>query len=341
MRIVCVLAVLCAAGCSTLSGVRNPTVEVLIDHPPGVGVHITRVAFAPPAGGCSVAVVTAVTEDLLSANVDVAGDVTVVANQADLGERKVREALSIPRELLLSLRDIACRPDHDMNVRTEKRTRTKTREGEDGEEEKYEETYWVTITETSTRFDLDLSVRATDLATGDVVAAWDINQFAADSNRGTDYVPDHPPVGPLRQRAVRYAQNELSRWLLPWSETGSLTFYDAKECEMDLTFAQVDADDLDAAGRAAARSVEVCGGEDARFEAAAHYNAGMVEFIGGNLEAAIHAFDTARRIDPENDHVAEALGEATRAQELREEIRAIEAFEQHGDPDAGALQLPE
>ena len=341
MRIVCVLTLLCTAGCSTLNAMRNPTVEVLIDHPPGVGVHITRVAFAPPAGGCSVAVVTAVTEDLLSANVDVASDVTVVANQSDLGELNVREALSVPRELLLSLRDIACTPDHDMSVRTEERTRTKTREGEDGEDEKYEETYWVTITETATRFDLGLSVRAADLATGDVVAAWAINEYAADSNRGTDYVPDHPPVGPLRQRVVRYATSELSRWLLPWTETVSLTFYDANECEMDLTFAQVDAGNLNAADRAAARSIEVCAGEDVEFQAAAYYNAGMVAFIGGNLETAIHALDTARSIDPENDRAAEALGEATRAQELREEIGAIEAFEQRNDLDTGAVQLRE
>ncbi|MCY4440334.1 MAG: hypothetical protein OXE53_09015 [Deltaproteobacteria bacterium] len=322
----CVLLLVGAAGCSTLSGARNPKVQVSIDHPPGAGVNIAKVAFAPPAGGCSVAVVTAVTEGLLLANVEVASDVTVVASRADLGDSGPRAATVPPREFLLNVRDSTCEADRSTSSRTEERIRTKTRKV-DGKKKKYKEKYRVTTNKATTRFDVGLSVRAADLRNGNVVAAWSIAEYAQRSNTATNARPAFPDAAPLRRRAVDGAREELMRWLLPWNETVRLTFYDAEECGMALTFAHVNAARLDSARKAARRGIDACAAEDAEFRAAARYNAGMVEFISGNLDAALRAFDTAAGIDPASEHASRAAYEVNRARELQDKIHTVNALD--------------
>jgi len=56
-RMLLLVSCLAAVSCSTLSPFRNPTVEVGIDHAADIGYDVTAVAFAPPQGPCSAAIV--------------------------------------------------------------------------------------------------------------------------------------------------------------------------------------------------------------------------------------------------------------------------------------------
>ena len=101
------------------------------------------------------------------------------------------------------------------------------------------------------------------------------------------------------------------------------------------SYAHFAAGELDAAFEAARRSIEACEStrKEARFRAAAYYNAGLLHFFKGQYTAAREMLETAAAIDPENEHVSRAYREAGRARKQLEEIRKIDA--RAGDPPNG------
>ena len=321
-RIACVAMSILAAGCSTLSDLRNPSIRVPVEHPPGIGLEVTEVAFAPPAGNCSNAVVGWMSANILFHNVVLGSDLVVVETPAGLAGDTETAAEWIPGQLLLSLRDTVCQGERNDSSRQVKRVRKKKREV-DGEEEEYEEEYYVTKNTRTTVFTLGVAVRAAELQTGRVVASWEVDEAVSDSNTAEDATPSYPTEAALRFRAVRRAGNEVAEWLLPWTEHVSLTFFDAQECGMEVAYAHVEAEDLDGAAVAAVRSIDLCRSEQAGFQAAARYNAGMVEFLRGDYVAALERFDDAAAIDPENERIGRAAAEVVRAKALRDEILEI------------------
>lgn len=322
----CVLAMLFVAGCTTLSELRNPTVTIPVDHPPGIGVRLTKVTLAPPSGSCSAQVANTATRELLARGVEVGSDVTLVATVSEAAAEAVRTGTAPGGSILLTLSDTACGGERSSSLRHETRKRKKTRQV-DGKKQRYEEKYTVTRYTRTTRFDAGVSVRASDPRTNEVVAAWEMRHEAKDSKTAVDDVPDYPSESALRRSALNQAGAELVRWLLPWTEEVNLLFYDADECGMATTYARFLAGDPDSAAAAARRSIEACesGSVDARFRAAAYHNAGMVHFSNGRYAAALEMFDAAAALDPENEHVRRAAGEVKRARRLLEEIRRIEA----------------
>lgn len=326
-------AVACVAlsSCSTLSTFRNPRVAVPVEHPPGIGFKVTEVAFAPSGGPCSSAIVGGVTQTLLASDVEVSTDITVVAEREDLRggvEDDGSAGDGATDALLVTVSDTACDSENNLGARREERTRERTRMV-DGEEEEYEEKYTVTVFTAETRFNLGVSVRAADLDTGAVVAATSVQRFRQDSNTGTDYVPEFPSAASLRSSATGAAALEVEHWLLPWTENVSLVFYDAEECGMAGAYVHLASGDAVLAAEATQAGIAACEepDTDARFRAAAHYNAGILAFIGGEHDAALDRLGTAQSIDPENATIAEAAGHVRRADELLAEIRRIDGLE--------------
>lgn len=314
---------LLAGGCSTLSGMRNPQVSVPIDHPPGIGVNLAKVVFAPPGGSCSTRLVTAATEELLAAGVEIGTDLVVVASSAEAGE-DIPSAAKIPSRILLSLNDTACESQQSSSVRDGERKRK--RKNDDGETEEYTEYY--TVYSRTTDFDAGVSVRAADLATGEMVGAWQIRERTSDTNTRENAVPDYPSSSLLKDRALRRGSEDLVQWLLPWTESAALTFYDAEECGMGAVYRHLDSDDRGSAHAAAARSIEACDGADveARFRAATYYNAGILHFMDADHDAALGMFEQAARLDPENKAVQRATEKAAEARGLLGEILRIDAL---------------
>lgn len=319
------------SSCSTLSTFRNPRVEVPVEHPPGIGFNVREVAFAPPGGPCSNAIVGGLTQTLLSRGVEVSTDITVVAGRENLrggvqGDGSVGETAG--DSLLVTVSDTACDSENSFGSRREERTRTRTRTV-DGEEEEYEEKYTVTVYTAGTRFNLGVSVRAADLDTGRVLASTFVQRSRVDTNTGTDEVPGFPSEAPLRRGAAAAAELEIEHWLLPWTERVSLVFYDAEECGMMGAYAYLLRGDPVLAAEATQSGIAACEDPDtdARFRAAAYYNAGILSFIGGEHDTALGMLGTALFNDPGNAVIAEAAGHVRRARDLLEEIRRIEGLE--------------
>ena len=313
-----------SAGCSTLSDWRNPAVPIGVDHPPGIGVNLVSVDFAPPSGSCSTEVAEAAQRELLAMGVEV-GEVTAVPVD-EFGDGRMAEA---PRRLTVVLGDTRCEASRHTSSRQEQRTKTETVTiGDEDDEDaqikvKAESKYYVTIYSASIVFDAGISVQAFDADTFEPFHAWHIAHAAGDQARGENVQPNYPPEEPLRQEALAEAGDELSRWLLPWTEDVRLTFYDAEECGMTTTYAAFQAGDTHGAIAAAERSIEVCAEQDDRFRAAAYYNAGVLHFAERNHGLAREFFDAAAAVDPDNENVARAAGEVRRAVQLLREIEAL------------------
>lgn len=313
------------SGCSTLSEFRNPSVSIPIDHPPGIGIHLTKAAFAPPEGNCSANLATVATRKMLDKDIEVTTDQRIVATQGD--PRTVDPAQQIPTKIILSLRDTRCDVERSSSARKETKTRKKTRVV-DGKEEEYEEEYTVIHHTRSARFDVGVSVRASDFHSGEVVAAWEMQHSSSDSHTDVDAIPDYPSESTLRDSALRNAGNELMRWLLPWTEKVNLVFYDAEECDMATTYSHFLAGDSASAALAADRSIEACSDPkvELKFMAAAHYNAGLLHFFDGRYTDALELLITARSLDRQNRQVSLAFEKAGEAQQSSAELQRIDAL---------------
>lgn len=349
--------------CSPLSSFRNPQVEIPVEHPPGIGLHVTQVAFAPPEGSCSNEMVGALTQTLLTSGVDVSTDRLTVTDSRDARYRRrnretavarsasrsiasiLPDAPSTPAErgdgdaatgtedpfaghaLLINMSDTSCDAEHNDGMSARKKTRKRKREV-DGEEVEYEEEY-VEITYTrETRFNLGVSVQAADWETGAIVGAKSVRRSRERTNRSTSGIPNYPSETPLRNSASNAAAKEISQWLLPWTETVRLVFYDVEECAMASAYAYYMQGSTNLALQTARESISSCDDSEieARFRAAAHYNLGILYFIDGEQEAAFRTLLTARSVDPENGAVKDAFEHVQRAMELMEEIHQIDGL---------------
>ncbi len=321
--------------CSTLSPLRNPTVEVGIEHPAAIGLNVTEVAFDSPQGLCSAEVVGGLTRRLVSNGVAVRSS-TALAGASRSGT--AADGVAAPeahsgRSLVLGLNDTVCDSEQNLSSREVERTRERTRTV-DGEEETYEETYKETEFTFRTRFDAGVYVRASDPGTGGLIDARSVSRSRESSASGSgSNLPGFPSAGPLRDSATAAVEGEIARLLLSWTEMTGFVFYNAEECGMDSAYSHLLRGDLpfalDASQSGIARYEEDAETEP-QFRAAARYNAGMAYFIDGDHDNALRMLRTARTIDPENTQIARAVEAVLRARELEAEVREI-----HGGGDSG------
>ena len=307
--------------CSTLNVYRNPTVAVHFDHPPGIGVHVAKVAFMPPhgEGHCAPEQFLKLKDALQTHGVEVAPDVGVWKGGAVPGELPPGPGSG---KLVVSLEARSCETTRTHTEERETRSRSKTRIGADGKEEEYDEEYSVTVYTGSVTAGMHVSARAYDMETGVLVDQ--TNARATESDATTAEFLTFPSNVPLERQVTEQVHSDLSHWLLPWTERARLVFYDADECGMGTTFSQLSAADPAAALAAARDSIALCEEKgDERFRAAARYNAGMVHFLQGDHQAALRMLDEAGALDPDNRHIPKARQAASRAMESLEIIERI------------------
>ena len=110
-------------------------------------------------------------------------------------------------------------------------------------------------------------------------------------------------------------------------EERSLVFFDEDRCGMKVAHGAVAAGDYERALELSLANAEHCRIDpeakvESRDVAAANYNVGILYRIMGDFESAAEHLARASEIDPENDVIAEAIGETRSAEE--EELRWME-----------------
>ncbi len=271
------------------SRLANPTADVLIPHPPELGLRIERIAFAPARDAASRELADALLSELTRS-----GTVEVV----DRSQAGALLMVDVERDE--ARHEETAKEDKDREGRVKSTTRTAT-----------------------TRLDYAARVQLVELGTGkvhEVLRVDDHPQASVSSERSR---PAFPDVAPLRRQVRGEAVAKAMKQLLPWTEVLKVTFFDDKRYGMEDAFKRLEAGDRKGAwelARRGAESARADGRGEAKFRGRALHNLGVLAFQEGRREEALAAFREAREILPDASIFKDAVKDCERAAALAEAL---------------------
>ena len=311
-----------------------PDVQVSLQHPPQLGLEVSRIAFGPEEGECAPDFVDALISDFTENGVEVVNRRQI---EALLKEHDFSLSGLVDREDAVELGKILgaaalvfvsvrrCATDQ------QPLTETKPNYATGGK------TY-VHISRTTAFF--RASVQVVDLATARIHRARTVEKQVSAENRSTEGRPEFPSEFTMSDQALREAASDVHRWFFPWTEIRTLKFFDDTDCNLKLAYNLVRGGDFPGAREQSADNVRTCESlhaEKPKLPARALYNLGMAEFLLGNYDAAISAFDQSLR-HHQLEHTPQAIADCRRAKEsalaLEAELREAESRVIAADGDA-------
>lgn len=310
-----------------------PEVKVTINHPPNLGLEVSRVAFGPEEGECAGDFVDALISDFTQNGIEVVNrrqieallaehefSLSGLVNRDDAVE--LGKILGPAALVFVSVRRCAAEQQPLTDSSTNYMTGGKN---------------YVYISRTTAYFRASLQV--VDLATARIHRAKTVDKQATQSNRSSEGRPEFPSEFTVTDRALREAASEVHRWFFPWTEWRTLKFFDDTDCNLKLAYNLVQGGDFQGAREQSVENVRACEvyrSEKPKLTARALYNLGMTEFLLRNYDAALEAFDESLRID-DLDPTPQAIADCRRAKESE---LALEAeLEELGD-DATVTAAP-
>lgn len=334
MRRIFVLLVLFASA-STVQAqffdhLTNPTVSLKLNHPPGLGLKINKIAFGPASGQCADQIVDALIGDFVSNQIEVVDrqHLSAILAEQDLslsGYVDQGSAAAIGKILgpsaLVFVKTQRCATQQDRLYDTETRYNDKTKTN-----------YTVRVYISRTRAYLKASVQTVDLATGRIFAARALDYSPEQRNQSYDGYPEAPAEFDVLDSAVRAAVTDVHRMFLPWSEMTQLVYYNDKDCGLKETFERLKGGDIAGAVDLSEQNLQTCKSTPKvkdKVLGHAYYNVGMGHMIRDEHDKALEYFREAARLRP-GDIVTKAMADCQRAKELTAAMQQIEekaAFE--------------
>lgn len=309
------------------SELANPKVEVTLVHPPGLGLKVERLAFAPSRDLNSRELADTLTADLVqSRQVEVVdrAHLDAVLKEQELGASGYVEPATIAKlgkllgpSVLVIVNVNRSEMSRNQSSKEERSTDYKTRQ----------ET--VRLKRTSiTSLDFSATVQVVDLSTGRVFGAQRLEDAPSLSNTSYDGYPAYPRDAEVRRLAFETAKVKVLRMLLSWSEVRKLTFFDDATFGMEKAHERLKARDLRGAMDLALDGLEQSKrdkGQKPKYYPRAQYNVGIIHFIEGNYEVALPYLRTALDMQPDASIFQTALRECQEAIGLQEAMRRAEA----------------
>lgn len=279
------------------SRMANPSVDVLLRHPPELGVRLDRVAFTPPRNAPSQELGDALLAALVRSGV-------AVVDRARTGAEAPSHLLEVDVSRDEVRHEEAVKEDKDKDGRVKTTTRTWT-----------------------TRLEYLADIRLVELASGrslDVLRVDERPKATASSDNSS---PPKPDAAPLRLQVREAAVAKALRQLLPWDETVKAVFFDDEKYHMEAAHKRLQAQDRAGAWReqregAAFARVDAKG--DPKYRARAVHNLGVLAFQEGRLDEALAAFREARELQPEASIFKDAVKDAERAKTVDAALAAYE-----------------
>jgi hypothetical protein len=299
----------------------NPTVNVTLTHPPGLGLNVKSFAFAAGRGDpeCTENFIDAVISDFTAAGADVVDrqnlETILSEHQLNLSEfvdsSKAAEfgKLLGPAAVVI-LRVQRCKPEVKRTY--EDFTYGKTRHRRH-------------IATTSVNF--KGYVRAIDLRTGKILSEKPFDQHHSMFEATVDdCCPDFPSTDQVIDGAQQLAVGQVHRLFFPWSEQRDLYFFDDGQCGLDKAYRLLRAGDQQGALQLSITNAEMCAtAADVKPKVVWHslYNVGMAQFILGDYEKALDHLTKAAAAGGGNI-VTDSIGECRRAQQLAIELARVD-----------------
>ncbi len=301
----------------------NPTIEVTITHPAGLGMQAKRVAFGAGQGQCSAELIDKIVEDF-------------VGNQVEVVDREHLTALLAEHQLALSGYIDTTRaaeigkilgPAALVFVKVSRCESQQDRLSEDRKTyDKNRPVVRVSIARTRSFF--KATVQTVDLATGRVFAVKTIDADAGRQNESPTGRPEFPAEFDVRDVSLQTASAQIHRLFFPWTETKKLIFFDDKEatCNLKSAYQLLKAGDQLGTLQASEDNLETCRAlttSKPKTAGHAYYNLGMAHFILNDFTQAIENFREAAKLRP-GDIVNQAIAATQEAQQYADTMRAQE-----------------
>lgn len=293
-----------------------PEIEVTINHPPGLGLEVSRVAFGPEEGECAGDFVDALISDFTGSGVEV---VNRRQMEALLAEHEFSLSGIVNREDAVELGEIL---GPTALVFVSVRRCTTEQQSERRNLGKYKDggTAYEYISRTTGYF--RASVQVVDLVTARIDRARTIGFTIPEQNKSRDSRPPFPSEYRVLDRVMRLAVTQIHNWFFPWTEHRTLKYFDNTDCNLELAYNLVRAGDYVAARDQSEENVRACEvyrQEKPKLFARALYNLGMGEFLLNHYDAALAAFDQSLRIE-DLDPTPGAIADCRRAKEAALEL---------------------
>jgi len=305
----------------------KPQITVNLTHPPGLGLNIKKVAFGPANGRCSDEILGRLAGALISGGVDVMDwqnlQVLLTRQHLSLGgsldhQAAVRMGKVLGPTALIFVKVSGCRGEQHRDF-----TEHKNHKGE------VERTNRATV-----EVHLRGSVQTIDLATGRIFSANPIVEDSVLVNESKDGQPDFPPENAVRDDAIQRAATDASTMFINWTEQKQLYFFNDKDCNLNVAFSLLKANDFDGTIRQSEQNIVACKTwpkvKDSNM-AHAYYNAGLAYLLVNEHEKAMAYLTEAQRLKG-GDIVAETITQAENSARLEAEMRSVaertEKFEQ-------------
>jgi tetratricopeptide (TPR) repeat protein len=316
------------------SELANPKVEVTLVHPPGLGLKVERLAFAPTREFNSRELVDILTADLVqSRQVEVVdrAHLDAVMKEQELGSSGYVEPATIAK--LGKLLGPSVLVIVDVNRSDLSRNQSSKEERSTDYKTKQEV---VRLKRTSiTSLDFSATVQVVDLSTGRVFGAQRLEATPNLSNSSYEGFPAYPRDSDVRRLAYETAKLKVLRMLLSWSEVRKLTFFDDETFGMAKAHQRLKSGDLRGALDLALDGLDLSKrdtGQKPKYYPRVHYNVGIIRFIQGQYEEALPYLRTALDMQPDASIFQTALQECQEAITLQNALRQSETRREQPDP---------
>jgi len=309
------------------SELANPKVEVTLVHPPGLGLKVERLAFAPSRDLNSRELVDALTAELVqSRQVEVVdrAHLDAVLKEQELGASGYVEPATIAKlgkllgpSVLVIVNVNRSDVSRNQSSKEERSTDYKTKQ----EIVRHKRT-------SLTSLDFSATVQVVDLSTGRVFGAQRLEDTPTLSNTSYDGYPAYPKDSDVRRLAFETAKVKVLRMLLAWSEVRKLTFFDDDAFGMAKAHQRLKSGDVRGALELALEGLDQSKrdtGQKPKYYPRAQYNVGIIHFILGRYEEALPYLRTALDMQSDASIFQTALRECQEAIELQEALRRAES----------------
>jgi len=262
----------------------NPKLKVPVNHAPGLGMQINKVAFAAASGEGAHEFIDALTSRFVAANVEVLERERL---DALLKEQNFSLSGHVDKYSAAALGKIVG-PATLLFVNGSRYTTEQKRLSNDWRDRKgiVHRTY-ISRTQAFVR----LSVRTVDLATGRIFAATVLQADPSFENKVDDQCcAEYPEAFTALDAALSSVVQDASRMFLPWQSQEDVYFFDDNACGLKTAFNQLRAGDARGALATSISNVEVCKAlpkPNPKALAHAYHNVGISHFLAGNYQPAL------------------------------------------------------
>ncbi len=324
------------------SELANPKVEVTLVHPPGMGLQVERLAFAPARDFDSRELVDILTAEVVqSRQVEVVdrAHLDALLHEQELGAEGYIEPATIARlGKLLGPSVLVI-----VHVNRSELSRNRSTKEERGTDHKTKQEF-VRLKRTSiTSLDFSATVQVIDLNTGRVFGAQRLEDSPSLSNTSYEGFPAYPNDADVRRLGLETAKEKVLRMLLAWSEVRKLTFFDDEVFGMAKAHERLRARDTRGALDLALEGLEQSKrdkGQKPKYYPRTQYNVGIIHFILGRYEDALPFLRAALDMQPDASIFQTALRECQEAIGLQEALRRSETRAEQASRPAAPSPSP-